>query len=105
MELTRGQTPESVKHSYDLCFAVVPDWLGHHGAQAPGMENRGAKGLASIWMGQHAGFPGEGGKAQGVFKSGALERFGKQGGSPQTVWSDIGKLRSDVFTEAKRNDT
>lgn len=76
-ELTKRQTPESVKDSYGLCFAVGPDWFGHGGAQATGMEIRPAKGLATIWMVQHAGFPGEGGKAQGVFKSWALERFGK----------------------------
>ena len=76
-ELTKRQTPASVKDSYGLCFAVGPDWFGHGGAQATGMEIRPAKGLATIWMVQHAGFPGEGGKAQGVFKSWALERFGK----------------------------
>ena len=76
-ELTKRQTPGSVKDSYGLCFAVGPDWFGHGGAQATGMEIRPAKGLATIWMVQHAGFPGEGGKAQGVFKSWALERFGK----------------------------
>ncbi len=76
-ELTKRQTPVSVKDSYGLCFAVGPDWFGHGGAQATGMEIRPAKGLATIWMVQHAGFPGEGGKAQGVFKSWALERFGR----------------------------
>ena len=76
-ELTKRQTPASVKDSYGLCFAVGPDWFGHGGAQATSMEVRPAKGLATIWMVQHAGFPGEGGKAQGVFKSWALERFGK----------------------------
>ena len=76
-ELTKRQTPGSVKDSYGLCFAVGPDWFGHGGAQATGMEIRPAKELATIWMVQHAGFPGEGGKAQGVFKSWALERFGK----------------------------
>jgi len=76
-ELTKRQTPESVKESYGLCFTVGPDWFGHGGAQATSMEIRPAKGLATIWMVQHAGFPGDGGKAQGVFKSWALERFGK----------------------------
>lgn len=76
-ELTKRQTPASVKDSYGLCFAVGPDWFGHGGAQATNMEIRPEKGLAIIWMVQHAGFPGEGGKAQGAFKSWALERFGK----------------------------
>jgi hypothetical protein len=40
------------------------------------MEIRPSKGLAIIWMVQHGGFPGEGGKAQGVFKDWAYKRFG-----------------------------
>ena len=76
-ELTKRQTPASVKESYGLCLAVGPDWFGHGGAQATNMEIRPAKGLAIIWMVHHAGFAGEGGKAQGVFRNWALERFGK----------------------------
>ncbi len=76
-ELTQRQTPPSVKESYGLCFAVGQDWFGHGGAQATSMEIRPSKGLATIWMVQHTGFPGEGSKAQGVFKNWALERFGK----------------------------
>jgi len=76
-DLTKRQTPASVKDNYGLCFALGPDWFGHGGAQATGMEIRPEKGLATIWMVQHAGFPGEGGKAQGAFKNWALERFGK----------------------------
>ncbi len=76
-ELTKRQTPATVKDSYGLGFAVGPDWFGHGGAHATNMEIRPAKGLAIIWMVQHGGFPGEGGKAQGVFKNWALERFGK----------------------------
>lgn len=76
-ELTKRQTPASVKDSYGLCFAVGSDWFGHGGAQATNMEIHPARGLAVIWMVQHAGFPGEGGKAQGSFRNWALERFGK----------------------------
>lgn len=76
-ELTRRQTPASMKESYGLCFAVGPDWFGHGGAQATSMEIRPNNGIATIWMVQHTGFPGEGGKAQGAFKTWALERFGK----------------------------
>ncbi len=76
-ELTKRQTPESVKESYGLGFAVGADWFGHGGAHATNMEIRPAKGLVIVWMVQHGGFPGEGGKAQGVFKGWAQERFGK----------------------------
>ena len=35
------------------------------------------RGLITIWMVQHAGFPGEVGKSQGVFKRAAEEAFAK----------------------------
>ena len=76
-ELTTRQTPPSMKDNYGLCFALGPDWFGHGGAQATHMEIRPTAGLAVIWMVQHAGYPGEGGKAQGAFKSWALERSAK----------------------------
>lgn len=76
-ELTKRQTPESLKESYGLGFAVAPDWFGHGGAHATNMEIRPSRGLVLIWMVQHGGYPGEGGKAQGVFRNWALERFGK----------------------------
>ena len=76
-ELTKRQTPESVPDSYGFGLAVGSDWFGHGGAFATNMEIRPAKGLVLIWMVQHSGFPGEGAKAQGVFKNWALERFGK----------------------------
>jgi CubicO group peptidase (beta-lactamase class C family) len=76
-ELTKRQTPESVKESYGFGLAVGADWFGHGGAFATNMEIRPAKGLVIIWMVQHAGFPGNGAKAQGVFRDWALERFGK----------------------------
>lgn len=83
-ELTSRQTPDTVKESYGLGFSVgpastsgVPEWFGHGGAHATNMEIRPGKNIAVVWMVQHGGFPGEGAKAQGVFKSWALEKFGK----------------------------
>jgi CubicO group peptidase (beta-lactamase class C family) len=76
-ELTTRQTPRSIKNSYGLGPAVGSDWFGHGGAHATNMEIRPAKGLVMIWMVQHGGFPGQGGKAQGVFKNWAMQRFGK----------------------------
>ena len=76
-ELTRRQTPATLKDSYGLGFSVGNDSFGHGGAHATNMEIRPANGVAIVWMVQHGGFPGDGGKAQGVFKNWALERFGK----------------------------
>jgi len=74
-ELTQRQTPETVKDSYGLGLSVGPDWFGHGGAHATGMEVRPNENLVLIWMVQHGGFPGTGGDAQGVFKSWARKKF------------------------------
>jgi CubicO group peptidase (beta-lactamase class C family) len=76
-ELTSRQTPASLKESYGFGLAIGPDWFGHGGAHATDMRINPARGIATIWMVQHGGFPGEGAKAQEVFKTWALERFGK----------------------------
>ena len=76
-ELTKRQTPESVKNSYGLGFSVGEDWFGHGGAHATSMEIHPNRGIALIWMVQHAGFPGDGRSAQGIFKRWALKKFSK----------------------------
>jgi CubicO group peptidase (beta-lactamase class C family) len=76
-EMTKRQTPESLKNSYGLGFAVSPDSFGHGGAHATNMEIHFEKGVALVWMVQHSGFPGKGAEAQGVFKKLALEKFAK----------------------------
>ncbi len=76
-EITKRQTPDTVKDSYGLGHAVGGDFFGHGGAHATNMEVRPGKGITIVWMVQHGGFPGKGGDAQGVFKNWALERFGK----------------------------
>lgn len=74
-ELTRRQTPESLKESYGLGFSVGPDWFGHGGAHSTNMEIRTGTGFIYIWMVQHAGYPGNGNKAQGAFRQWAAENF------------------------------
>jgi len=74
---TSRQTPESVPNNYGLGLAVGNDWFGHGGAHATNMEVHPDKGLVLIWMVQHGGFPGDGAKAQGVFREAALKQFGK----------------------------
>jgi len=76
-ELSKRQTPALVKESYGLGFSVSPDSYGHGGAHATNMEIRSGKGLVLVWMVQHGGFPGEGGKAQAAFRTWALDKFGK----------------------------
>ena len=73
--MTTRQTPASMKESYGLGLAVGPDFFGHGGAQATGMEIRTKDGLVLVWMVQHQGFPGKGGQAQGEFKKWAVKEF------------------------------
>jgi CubicO group peptidase (beta-lactamase class C family) len=68
-EISKRQTPPSVTNAYGLGFALGPGWLGHGGAHATNLEIHPDKGLALVWMVQHAGFPGQGKVAQGVFKT------------------------------------
>ncbi len=75
-ELSSRQTPKELKTSYGLGFAVGPDFFGHGGAQATGMEVRTKDGLVLVWMVQHQGFLGKGGQAQGEFKKWAVKEFG-----------------------------
>ncbi|QOV92431.1 beta-lactamase family protein [Humisphaera borealis] len=77
-EISKRQTPTTVKESYGLGFAVGPDTFGHGGAHATNMEIRPARGIAIIWMVQHGGFPGEGKNVQGAFKNWAIEKFGRE---------------------------
>jgi CubicO group peptidase (beta-lactamase class C family) len=76
-EMTKRQTPASVNDSYGFGLAVGGDWFGHGGAFATNMEIRPQQQLVIIWMVQHAGFPGDGAKAQEVFRRWALDRYGK----------------------------
>jgi CubicO group peptidase (beta-lactamase class C family) len=74
-EMTKRQTPGTVNESYGLGFRVDADSVGHAGASATNMEVLPDKGLVIVWMVQHAGFPGDGGKAQGEFRQWATSRF------------------------------
>ena len=77
-ELTSRQTPASLNQSYGLGFSTGGGGFGHGGALATNMNIDPARGLITVWLVQHAGFPGEGGKAQGVFKKTAEEMFAKK---------------------------
>jgi len=77
-ELTSRQTAPTIKESYGFGLTVGPDGFGHGGAHATNMDVRVKPELVLIWMVQHAGFPGEGAKAQGVFRQWATEAYGKK---------------------------
>jgi CubicO group peptidase (beta-lactamase class C family) len=77
-ELTTRQTAPAIKESYGFGLSVGPDGFGHGGAQATNMDIRTKDGLVLIWMVQHQGFPGEGGKSQGAFRKAAVTAYGQK---------------------------
>ena len=74
-QLTSRQTAPDIKDSYGLGFAVGADWCGHGGAYATNMQIDRKRGLVLVWMVQHNGFPGNGGKSQEAFKQAAVDSF------------------------------
>jgi CubicO group peptidase (beta-lactamase class C family) len=76
-QLTRRQTAPELKDSYGLGFAVGPDWCGHGGAYATNMQIDRKRGLVFVWMVQHNGFPGNGGKSHDAFREAAIAAFAK----------------------------
>lgn len=69
-EMTKRQTPEG-QNSYGLGFDVGPGRFGHGGAFATNMNIDTKRGLITVWLVQHRGFPGDGDQAQGVFRKAA----------------------------------
>jgi CubicO group peptidase (beta-lactamase class C family) len=73
-ELTRRQTPPELKDNYGLGFSAGTTF-GHGGAYSTNTTADTEKGLILVWLVQHAGFPGEGGKSQDAFRKAAYEAF------------------------------
>lgn len=73
-ELTTRQTPEDWKQGYGLGFSVTPTTFGHGGAYGTNTTADRDRGQIYIWLVQHAGFPGEGGKAKEAFFTAAKAR-------------------------------
>ena len=75
-ELTRRQTPAEFKESYGLGFGVGGKTFGHGGAYSTNTNADTERNLILVWLVQHAGFPGEGGKSQEEFRNAASQAFG-----------------------------
>lgn len=74
-EMTSRQTVPGLKESYGFGLQVGPDNFGHGGAYATNMTVDLKNGLVTVFMVQHAGFPGKGKDAQGVFKTTAIKAY------------------------------
>ena len=76
-EMTMRQTPKELKQSWGLGFTANDGVYGHGGAFATNMSVDSKRGLITVWMVQHNGFPKDGAKAQGAFRSTAEKLFAK----------------------------
>lgn len=74
-ELTRRQTPATVKESYGLGFGVSATTFGHGGAYSTNTVAETDRGLILVWLVQHASFPGAGGQSQEAFRNAAHTAF------------------------------
>lgn len=75
-EMTMKQTGPEIPDGYGLGWSVSGATFGHGGAYATGMTIDRESGLITIFLVQHAGFPGDGGTSQEAFRKAARERFG-----------------------------
>jgi CubicO group peptidase (beta-lactamase class C family) len=78
-EMTRKQTGPGIKEGYGLGWSTGGGSFGHGGAFSTNMTIDTKRGLVFVYMVQHAGFPKDGGRAQGEFRKAAEERFGRMG--------------------------
>ena len=74
-QMTSRQTPAAIPTNYGVGWATGATF-GHGGALATNMSIDPARGLITVWLVQHAGYIGDGGKAQGVFRQAAEAQFG-----------------------------
>ena len=72
--LTSRQTPTDLQQSYGFGFSVSPTQFGHGGAYSTNTTAHTDRGLITLWLVQHAGFPGDGAKAQETFRNAALSQ-------------------------------
>jgi len=76
-QMTTKQTAEALKDGYGLGWSTGGGTFGHGGAFATNMNIDSNRGLITVWLVQHNGFPGDGAKAQGEFRRAAERLFGK----------------------------
>lgn len=76
-EMTSRQTPETVKEQYGLGWSTGGGVYGHGGAYATNMSIDPKRGLITVFMVQHAGFPGNGRESLAAFRKAAEAEFGE----------------------------
>jgi CubicO group peptidase (beta-lactamase class C family) len=76
--MTSKQTPESLKDSYGLGWGVGNGSCGHGGAYSTDMTVDFNRGFVKVFLVQHAGWLGDGGKCNGVFSAAAAKLIAKK---------------------------
>lgn len=74
-QLTSKQTGD-LPNGYGLGFSTGGGSFGHGGALSTNMTIDTNRGLITVFLVQHAGFPNDGNKSQAAFKQAAEEQFG-----------------------------
>jgi len=77
-EMTKRQTPPGIKETWGIGFTVGPNTYGHGGAFATQMNVDTNRGLVTVYMVQHNGFPGDGGKGHDLFRQAAAVLYGRK---------------------------
>lgn len=75
-QMTSKQTPAEVSHEYGFGFSIGGHRVGHGGAYSTNSYFDKDQNLILIWLVQHAGFPGDGARAQDEFRKAAIRKFG-----------------------------
>ena len=70
-QMTSKQTGDAIKEGYGLGWSTNSSSYGHGGALATNMTIDPKRGLITVWMVQHAGFPGDGNQSHGAFQKAA----------------------------------
>lgn len=75
-EMTSKQTGPDVPEGYGLGLSTGGGNFGHGGALSTNMNIDSNRGLITIWLVQHAGYPNNGDQSQAAFRKAAEEAFG-----------------------------
>ncbi len=74
--MTSKQTADSVKDGYGVGWSTQGESFGHGGALATNHNIDTKRGLITVFLVQHAGFPKNGNESQGAFRKAAEAQFG-----------------------------
>jgi CubicO group peptidase (beta-lactamase class C family) len=77
-QMTSKQTAETIQEGYGLGWSTGGGSFGHGGAYSTNMTIDKPRGLITIFLVQHAGFPRNGDQSYGAFKQAAEAQFGRQ---------------------------